>query len=133
VTTRIVCYALEPTGQMTPFVEGVSSPIYKRVDDGTLEHVGSRDNVPGIPCMKPGAVYRDSLGLAVLTPGGTWHPEQPSSSGGAWSVSGTPPRITITPSILQTWPRQAGDGRMVHPSGVRDYHAVLTDGVLYEC
>lgn len=131
--SEIVCYALEPTGEMTPFVDGVSSPIYRRVDNGQLEHVGSRDNVPGIRMMQHGAVYRDSLGVAILCPGGTWHPEHPPNNGGVWVVSGTPPNLTIQGSILQTWPRQAGDGSWVTPEGYRSYHAILTGGVLREC
>lgn len=129
---HIALYLLEPTGEMTPFVRGISSPVYRRVDNGEREHTGYQDEVPGIRMMQHGAVYRDSLGIAIRTPGGLWHPEQPASNGN-WVIDGTPPRLTIRGSILQTWPRQAGDGTMVMPEGVRQYHAVLTNGVLVEC
>lgn len=77
--------------------------------------------------LPPGAMYEDpwayhapgpdGVRLAVvLPPEGSntiWHPDSPSSTGGAWQRSGVPPKVTITPSIL---------------TGA--YHGFLTDGVL---
>lgn len=130
--TRIECYLLEPTGEMTPYVDGVSSPVYRRIDTGALEHVGWNGDAPGIPMMQLGAMYRDSLGLAIRCPGGVWHPEQKPKNG-AWVIQGTPPKLTIIGSILQQWPQQTSAGEWITPHGVRSYHAVLTDGVLAEC
>jgi hypothetical protein len=59
----------------------------------------------------------DGAALTVALPpeGGwdVWHIDGPSSSGGRWERTGTPPKVTARPSILT--PR---------------YHGWLTDGVL---
>ena len=80
----------------------------------------------GVPTWEPGAMFDaywldkwgegpDGLHLSVLLPpdGHVWHVDGPSSSGGGWTRSGTPPAITASPSILT--PR---------------YHGFLQNGVL---
>ena len=49
-----------------------------------------------------------------------WNMDGPASSGGRWTRTGTPPKVTARPSIL------SGEG----PSS---YHGWLTDGVLTVC
>jgi hypothetical protein len=69
----------------------------------------------------------DSMGpdgkcLCIMTPGGQWMPDLPSSDGKPWTRTGTVPKITVRPSILinarGNWP---------------GYHGFLTDGVLVDC
>ena len=57
----------------------------------------------------------DGKCLMVRLPpdGHDWCVDGPSSSGGGWTRTGTPPRITVQPSILAP-----------------KYHGLLTDGVL---
>jgi hypothetical protein len=65
------------------------------------------------PMWEPGAMFDafwlgdwakgpDGLHLSVVLPPDNhiWHVDGPSTSGGRWSRSGTPPDITATPSIL---------------------------------
>lgn len=56
--------------------------------------------------------------LFCRTPGGVWDMDTKSSNGTGWRVIGTPPLITVKPSIL-------------HSRG--GWHGWLTDGVLIEC
>jgi hypothetical protein len=64
----------------------------------------------------------DQLGpfphLFCRTPGGVWDMDTTSSKGQGWQVTGTPPRITVTPSIL-------------HSRG--GWHGWLRDGILTQC
>jgi hypothetical protein len=55
----------------------------------------------------------DGRCLVVKTPGGDWMIDCPSTSGGRWTRTGTPPKITVTPSIL-----------------LSDYHGWLRGGEL---
>ena len=57
----------------------------------------------------------DGLCLVVKTPGGDWIIDGPSKNGGGWTRRGTPPKITVDPSILAGW-----------------YHGWLRDGVLVD-
>jgi hypothetical protein len=65
----------------------------------------------------------DGRFLAVMTPGGEWQIDGQSSSGGYWTRTGTPPKITATPSIMV--------GR--NKKGGCSYHGFLVDGQLREC
>lgn len=126
--TRFRCYLLVPTGEMTPFVDGIASPIYRRADTGELYHSGFEDRHPGIAMAGPGAMRVDpNSGLLVRTPAGDWYVDQPSASGGSWSRSGEPPDVTASPSILI--PEYSYEGRLVRPS----YHGWLRAGWLEEC
>lgn len=59
----------------------------------------------------------DGKSLCVMTPGGIWPVDGPSSNGGGWTRTGTPPNTTANPSIV-----------------IADrYHGWLRDGVLVEC
>jgi hypothetical protein len=60
----------------------------------------------------------DGLALAVALPNdaGQWWIDGPSSQGGNWQRTGTPPKITVTPSV--------------HVPG--KYHGWLRDGVLVD-
>ncbi len=75
------------------------------------------------PWMEPAGTGPDGRALVVRTPGGDWLVDKPSRDGTPWTRTGTPPLITVRPSILF----YTGDGN--EPS----YHAFLTDGVLVEC
>jgi len=61
----------------------------------------------------------DGRCLCVKTPGGSWMIDGPSSNGGRWKRTGTPPKITVTPSILIG-------------SSPAKYHGWLRDGVLVD-
>ena len=60
----------------------------------------------------------DGMELAVMLPDGTeWVPDRPASNSGTpWQRNGTPPKLTVTPSILTD-----------------KYHGFLTDGFLVSC
>ncbi len=58
----------------------------------------------------------DGRCLIVKTPGGDWIIDGPSNNGAGWQRRGTPPLISVTPSILMP-----------------KYHGWLTDGFLVEC
>jgi hypothetical protein len=58
----------------------------------------------------------DGKTLVVMTPGGEWCVDGPSSNGSGWKRTGTPPNVTATPSI--SMPR---------------YHGWLTNGKLISC
>lgn len=106
--------------------------LWERMDDDLdvggerriLDRVGSDPN--GVPVWGPGAMFDawwmgdhakgpDGLHLSVTLPpdGHPWHIDGPSSSGGRWARSGTPPLVSVTPSILTT-----------------RYHGFLGSGVL---
>lgn len=58
----------------------------------------------------------DGRCLVVRTPGGDWVIDGPAEDGGRWTRTGTPPRVTVSPSIL-----------------ISDrYHGWLRDGELVE-
>lgn len=93
--------------------------IYVRPDTGSEMTL---DDAP------PGAMWdawwyyettTDGLRLMVKTPAGDWYIDGPEQGGGHWTRTGTPPRITVRPSI--GFPDDRGGWR---------YHAFLTDGVL---
>lgn len=79
--------------------------------------------------LPPGAMFDafwlpwkgdDGISLSVVLPpdepdrmNHVWHVDGPSSSGGHWTRSGDPPKVTATPSIL-----------------TGKYHGFLTDGAL---
>jgi hypothetical protein len=64
----------------------------------------------------------DGLWLCVRLPNGhDWLMDGPSSNGTFWTRTGTPPKVTVRPSIF---------ARMGKPDA---YHGFLTDGVLEEC
>lgn len=69
-----------------------------------------------------GYVGPDGLALSVVLPPAApfnyWHIDGPSTSGGRWSRSGTPPLVTVTPSIATPW---------YHGYLGRDEPGVLTD------
>ena len=98
--------------------------FYRRGDTGDLTT---------LPAAPPGAMWNaeyllpdyagpDGQSLVLRTPGGDWlidrDPDGRKGVGG-WKRTGTPPRITVRPSILFT--------------GETGYHGFLTDGVLEEC
>ena len=55
--------------------------------------------------------------LVVLPDGGTWITTQNASGGGCWTVTGTPPAITVSPSIFHNaphgWHGWIRDGELV--------------------
>lgn len=69
----------------------------------------------------------DGMSLVVRTPSGDWTIDGPSRTNGkdgpGWDRTGTPPNITVRPSIGMG----GGDGKAL------TYHAWLTNGVLTDC
>lgn len=91
--------------------------LFQRPETGD-EYVLRPESLPigamfDCPWFLPQWAGPDGRCLQVMTPGGLWVIDGPSSSGGRWQRTGTPPLITARPSILA--PR---------------YHGWLTDGVL---
>ncbi len=104
-----------------------------RADDGRGFAIDM--DLPDIPIAPPGAMWRcpwyedlpgwtgpDGQSLMVRTPGGDWAIDAPAPDGTKWTRMGTPPDLSVRPSIL------AGrrDGRWL-------YHGFLTDGLLVPC
>lgn len=100
------------------------SRLYKRVDTGELMRLSKApsgamwyaDWYIVTASRKRGP---DGHFLVLRTPGGDWHVDGPSSAGGYWGRSGTPPNVTATPSINIT--------------GATKYHGWLKDGKLVKC
>jgi len=62
----------------------------------------------------------DGLALVCMLPGNhPWHIDGPAMDGGRWTRTGTPPALTVRPSILVNNPPP--------------YHGFLTDGELVAC
>jgi hypothetical protein len=93
-------------------------------------------DLPNLPIAPPGAMWRspwyeniqgwggpDGHVYTVRTPGGDWVVDAPPSNGSRWTRTGTPPILTVTPSIL------AGRGK----NGAWLYHGFLTNGFLVPC
>lgn len=103
--------------------------LYQRDDTGELvtirrAPVGAMWHSPRMAeFRKPAKPTPDGLYIYVKTPGGDWPVDGPSSDGGYWKRTGTPPHITVRPSI--------GIGRA--EGGGWAFHAFLTDGVLKRC
>lgn len=86
------------------------------------------------PHVRPGSgsVGPDGLCLMVKTPGGNWCVDGPSWENGelksehGWTRTGTPPKITVNPSIhLLTTAPDGSDRKTL-------YHGWLRDGVLID-
>lgn len=94
-------------------------PIYES-KDGRRTYVTKaygRRPIPGAmyhTWWRPWIRKEDGLTITVVCPNGEeWCIDEKASSGGYWTRTGTPPKLTVTPSII------AGD-----------YHGFLTNGVL---
>lgn len=104
---KVKCFLVEKTGRMTPFVDGVSSPIYRRIDTG--EEIISRDLPIGAmyyadseyqQYYRPGP---DGRTLFVVTPGGRWDIDSQASNCTmadekthyCWVRHGEPPAVTV--------------------------------------
>jgi hypothetical protein len=83
-----------------------------RLPDGTeFAHWGSMKNVPAgtmirIPHYDEFSQHPERIEswLVILPDGGEWVTSQRASGGGFWTVSGTPPLITVSPSIWHDQP-----------------------------
>lgn len=86
--------------------------IWRREDDGAEFTDATRHLGAPIPPMPVGSMFDswwldgpehvgpDGLSVSVLCPNGqVWHVDLPSSSGGRWTRSGTPPALVVMPSI----------------------------------
>jgi hypothetical protein len=96
--------------------------IYRTQDGREVTIHGSRlPGIEGAPAgsmffadwMKPLGKGPDERCLVVVTPGGLWYIDGPSTNGPGWTRTGTPPLVTAHPSI--------DTGR---------YHGWLREGVL---
>jgi len=97
--------------------------LYSGSPDGKLYALNDKDLPPGAMWDAPwfgasGWVASDGKSLVVQLPSGTAFPiDAPSHDGERWTRTGTPPNVSVTPSINEV-------GR---------YHGNLTDGVLTQC
>lgn len=98
-------------------------PFYdvRRVDTGEI----IKTNVEWMSGLPVGAMYwtghegRSSADhLSVVTPGGTWCIDCPVNGGGRWTREGSPPHVTVSPSIL------------IASGSSSEYHGWLRNGVL---
>jgi len=116
---KVTCFWCEPAGS-----EG-EAPLYRRTDTGETFVLGQ---------APPGAMYYadwlsargpDGHCLIVVTPHGPLNIDNGYQlpSPGHWTRTGTPPKVTMRPSI--------GQGQK--DSGGWSYHAWLNDGVLEDC
>jgi len=95
--------------------------LHRRTDTGELMTLGEAP--PGAMWHAdwyPTTVGPDGHNLVVKTPAGDWLIDAPSSSGGHWTRTGTPPLVTASPSIV------IGDAN-------HGFHGWLRDGRLIEC
>lgn len=97
----------------------VQEPIYES-EDGRRSHTSQAHGATPTPGAMFDTFWRaqlrkeDGLAISVVLPDGSiWCIDDEATSGGYWTRTGTPPKLTVTPSIL-----------------VADYHGFLTDGVL---
>ena len=97
--------------------------LYSGAPDGKLYALQDKDLPPGAMWEAPwygGSdwIGQDGKSIVVQLPSGTDFPiDAPSHDGGRWTRTGTPPQITVRPSINEV-------GR---------YHGHLIDGVLSAC
>ena len=112
--TPIKCFWLEPTGREEkeefPGGGSITRPIYRRVDTGEEMHwqaapVGAMTRADWLETMYKGD---DGICLVVKMPANAdgsgkadWVIDGESSNGGRpWKRTGTPPNVTVTPSIF---------------------------------
>lgn len=83
--------------QLPDGYEFVLSPVFGyEIPPGTMIRAAWYDK----HTEQPGETW-----LIILPDGGQWLTTQGASGGGHWEVTGTPPRITATPSIWHDQPR----------------------------
>lgn len=72
-------------------------------------------------CVRCGCAFTpgDQWQLVILPDDGTWITTQSATGGGYWTVTGTPPAITVTPSIFHNSPH--------------GWHGFITNGELVSC
>jgi hypothetical protein len=135
---NIKCFFVEDTGKMTPFIDGVSSPIYRRADTG--EEISSRDLQVGAmryvndEYASTYGIGPDGKSLIVLTPGGWWYIDSRASNctrpddsiHKCWCRHGEPPNITVDKNGNTC---NAGAGSIL----MRSYHGFLWNGELTDC
>lgn len=120
------CFVAEPTGEnRTLYWDDGSkrgtAPIYRHPETG--ETFTSHELPPGamLHCTwhEPNLAGPDGQCWGVMTPGGFWVIDAPSSNAPKcpWTRTGAPPNLTVHPSIA------IGDR----------YHGWLRDGYLEEC
>lgn len=96
--------------------------LYSGAPDGKLYALHDKDLPAGAmweaPWNKPDWIGSDGRSIVVQLPSGTGFPaDAPSTDGARWTRTGTPPQITLHPSINEV-------GR---------YHGNLIGGVLSRC
>lgn len=109
-------YLFAPEDEWQVFIES----IYRRSDTGEEFTLRSAPAGAVWDCPWYESKGPDGKCICIMTPGGAWMPDLPSTSGTPWQRTGVLPKITCNPSILM-------------PHGKPEYHAWLRDGVLIDC
>ncbi len=126
----IQCFLCEQTGKYTPFINGVSKPVYKRLD--TSEEI--IDLPAGAMWFSDDDYYPkgpDGRTLFVKTPGGDWLVDGPASNctkpddkaHRCWCRHGIAPNITVDKNGNTC---SAGAGSIA----IGNYHGFLRNGIL---
>jgi hypothetical protein len=137
---NIKCFLLEDTGKMTEFIDGISSPILKRVDTSE-EMIWSNAPIGAIQRAEYLEDYKEYCGLdgksyIVKTPGGDWMIDGRASNctmkedniHKCWCRHGEAPNFTVD-KVGNTCAAGAGSIMM----GEGKYHGFLRNGELTDC
>lgn len=136
--TGVICFLLEDTGRMTPAIDGVSSPIMRRVDTG--EEMTWREAPAGAMWFQTGVTDRrvcgpDGRSLVVKLPDGClWYVDSVANNctkpgdrtHRCWVRHGEAPKVTVDKNGLTC---DAGSGSIL----TKNYHGFLRSGVLESC
>lgn len=116
MTNPVRCFWCEPTDEEN---------VYRRTDTGETFALGQAPHGAMYYADWLSARGPDGHCLIVVTPYNAWNVDggYQLPAPGKWARTGTPPNVSVTPSIGQG---QRGDGSWT-------YHAWLKDGILIPC
>lgn len=135
---KMKCFLLEGTGRMTEFINGVSSPVLRRIDTGEemIWHdapIGAIRRAEYLEGVKE-CVGLDGKSYVIKTPGGDWQVDCRASNctmpndniHKCWCRHGEAPNFTVDKNGNTC---SAGAGSIQMGS----YHGFLINGELTDC